>query len=128
MAPVSISASAGIMTAKALANRLTRSFRATRIATGKCTKTTRGGGMKEALRFVAAGVAIVFLEPVTNRAVQNGGHRNAAKACLAFQISLQFAGQAPAINFRLHALQCSASGRLAQGILLAFTSCRKPSR
>jgi hypothetical protein len=65
--------------------------------------------MKPALSLVAAEVAVIFLEPVANRDVQDGGDRNSAEACLAFQVGLEFAGQPPAVDFRFHALQCSTS-------------------
>ncbi len=74
----------------------------------------RSGGMKPALSLVTGRVAIVFLQPLADRGVQDRGNRNSAEAGLAFQVGLEFAGQPPAIDFGLHALQCSASGSFAR--------------
>jgi hypothetical protein len=75
--------------------------------------------MKPTLSLVGIKVAVIFLEPVANCGVQDGGDGNSAQACLACQVGLEFAGQPPAVDFRFHALQCSTSRFESQ--MVAFT-------
>jgi hypothetical protein len=48
--------------------------------------------MEAMLGLVAGRVAIVFLEPVANRAIQNGRDGNALKPGLALQVRFELAG------------------------------------
>jgi hypothetical protein len=85
---VSISASAAIATAQAPANLVTSFLGPVWVTASKGAEATGSSSMKPALRLVASPIAIIFLQPFANGAVQNRGDGNFAKARLTLQIGL----------------------------------------
>jgi hypothetical protein len=109
IAPVSIRASPGISSAKALPNRFACSLCAPGVVASQYSKATRRRSMQPPLHVRLRGFSRVSLEPFTHSHIHNRGNRYFAKARLPFQVRLEFARHAPTIYFGFHALHCSAS-------------------
>jgi hypothetical protein len=93
------------------ANRL----RAARVAAGDGPDERGSDGVEALLLFLLCNPHAALSEPLTGRGIENGGDRSAASAGLALKVLLEVLGNAPAIDFGLHALQCSASCLPKQG-------------
>ncbi len=66
--------------------------------------------MQPALRFLFRWIAGILSEEIADGRFEDRRDRNFSCARCPLQFRLQFARQAPAIDFSFHALQCSAIG------------------
>ena len=100
--------SAAILAAKAFADSCSRIFCASRILSGNNADAPLRSCVEPLLLFVAGNLLSVFGQPFTHRHIQDGRDAYLAHTGNPLEVGLQTGRQAPAINLRSHALQCSA--------------------
>lgn len=111
MAPVSIRTSEPMLAPQALPHGSSHVLRAMCVSGCHRPKAFRCGLMKPVLFFRAGIRSIAIRQPFLCGQVQNGGERCFAAARRALQIRFKLSRNSPAIDFRLHALHCSARTR-----------------
>ncbi|MGH9594647.1 MAG: hypothetical protein ACRD5L_16270 [Bryobacteraceae bacterium] len=100
---------APMATPQTLPHGLPYSFRPSSVATRESSEAFRCDLMKLSLPLIVVIINIALFQPLLCGQIENGGQRHFATAGLALQICLQLGGNTPAVHFRPHALQCSAS-------------------
>src|SRR5256885_800537 len=108
MAPVSMSALAGIFTVETLTNSIAGFLGASRIASLENSEAARRRSMKLTLSFFIRNVHTCLLQPIANGSIQNPSYRNFPEPRLALKVGFQVLGKAPTVDFCLHVIHCSA--------------------
>jgi hypothetical protein len=75
--------------------------------------------MESLLLLVAGNLLSVLGQPFAYSHIQDSGHAYLANTGNTFEVGLQTGRKAPAVNFRSHALQCSACSGFRQDVVEA---------